>query len=196
MQNRRRMLEAARDRFTDPGFGAATMEQIATQAGVAVQTLYYTFRTKGQLLAAVIEFVASGEVDAAPIIERPWYREALESTSPSRIIELIVTNGSAIYAGVAPLAEAIRAGQRDSAFSVYWNSVNSGRKAGMGRMMSRLAELDALKIDPARATDIFSVVHSHETYRGLVLESGWTHTEYQDWAQHLLRSQLLRDETA
>lgn len=190
------MLEAARDRFIDPGFGAATMEQIATQAGVAVQTLYYTFRTKGQLLASVVEFVASGEVDPASVMERGWFREALLSDSPTRIIELIVDNGSAIYAGVAPLAEAIRAGQRDNAFSVYWTSVNSGRKGGLGRMMARLAELDALKITPARATDIFSVIHSHETYRGLVLDSGWTHAEYQDWAKRLLGSQLLRHERA
>ncbi len=188
------MLEAARDLFIDPGFGATTMDQIAARAHVAVQTLYYTFRTKGQLLASVVEFVASGDVAPAPMIERAWFREALSSDSATRIIELVVENGSAIYASVAPLAEAIRTGQHDPAFSAYWDSVNSGRKAGMGRMMARLAGLDALKVDPARATDILAAIHSHETYRALVLDSGWTHTEYRQWAEHLLGSQLLREE--
>ncbi|MFZ1283261.1 MAG: helix-turn-helix domain-containing protein, partial [Propionicimonas sp.] len=47
---RRRMLETARELFIIDGYAATTMERIADRAGVAVQTLYYTFRTKGQLL--------------------------------------------------------------------------------------------------------------------------------------------------
>ena len=48
--NRRRMVDCARKLFTTQGYPATTMEQIASAAGVAVQTMYYTFRTKARLL--------------------------------------------------------------------------------------------------------------------------------------------------
>ena len=45
-ETRRRVVEAARDSFLELGYPATTMERIAAAAGVAVQTLYYTFRTR------------------------------------------------------------------------------------------------------------------------------------------------------
>ena len=47
---RRRMLDAAYDLFCEQGFRATTMDAIAQRAGVAVQTLYFTFHTKDALL--------------------------------------------------------------------------------------------------------------------------------------------------
>jgi AcrR family transcriptional regulator len=44
------MLDAAIACFTTSGYAGTTMAQIAEQAGVAVQTLYFTFHTKAELL--------------------------------------------------------------------------------------------------------------------------------------------------
>ncbi|MDQ1643731.1 MAG: hypothetical protein QOJ90_3082, partial [Actinomycetota bacterium] len=49
------MLDSAHELFVSEGYATTTMERIAAEAGVAIQTLYYTFRTKGQLLREVIE---------------------------------------------------------------------------------------------------------------------------------------------
>ena len=81
-QTRTRMLDAARERFIDEGYAATTMQQIANEAGVAVQTLYWSFRTKGQLLREVIETTAAGEEDAPPVPERPRILRRACSRSP------------------------------------------------------------------------------------------------------------------
>ena len=77
-QTRRRMLESARELFVTEGYAATTMDRIADQAGVAVQTLYYTFRTKGKLLCEVVEATAAGEDDPPPVAQRPWMQKMLD----------------------------------------------------------------------------------------------------------------------
>ena len=50
--NRRRMRAAALVLFTDRGYASTSMQAIAAEAGMAVQTLYFTFGTKSALLVA------------------------------------------------------------------------------------------------------------------------------------------------
>src|SRR6187399_1573894 len=76
---RRRMLDAAYDLFCDQGFRATTMEAIAERAGVAVQTLYFTFHTKDELLQAVQDRAVLGDDVPTPPHEQPWFREMLEA---------------------------------------------------------------------------------------------------------------------
>ena len=52
---RLRILTSAQALFIERGYAATTMEDIAAAAGVAVQTVYYTFRTKALLLREVVE---------------------------------------------------------------------------------------------------------------------------------------------
>ncbi|MGH2394330.1 MAG: helix-turn-helix domain-containing protein, partial [Candidatus Limnocylindria bacterium] len=47
---RRRIGEAAFRLFALSGYAATTMEAIAREAGVAVQTVYFTFHTKAAVL--------------------------------------------------------------------------------------------------------------------------------------------------
>ncbi|HEY6013057.1 MAG TPA: helix-turn-helix domain-containing protein, partial [Candidatus Limnocylindrales bacterium] len=54
---RRRILEAARRRFADAGYGATTLREIAVAAGVAVQTVYAVFGSKASILRALRESV-------------------------------------------------------------------------------------------------------------------------------------------
>ena len=51
---RERILEEARARFTEQGFAAVSMQQIADAAGVNKATLYYHFTDKETLFAAVM----------------------------------------------------------------------------------------------------------------------------------------------
>jgi AcrR family transcriptional regulator len=55
-QTRRRILEAAYKLFYRRGFARVPLDEIAEQANVTKRTLYYHFRSKDDLLAAVLEF--------------------------------------------------------------------------------------------------------------------------------------------
>ena len=188
------MREAARDLFVNGGYAETTMDQIAREAGVAVQTLYYAFRSKGQLLREAVETTAAGEEDAPPVPQRPWMRELLSSDSAQRVLALMVEHGTDIYARAAPLWPAVHAAAAaDPEVGRYWDHVNNGRRAGQRQIVARLAELGTLRdgLDVNRATDLVVLLHGHDSYRGLVLDAGWPVVEYKAWAFRTLVLQLL-----
>jgi AcrR family transcriptional regulator len=53
--NRERILRAARTVFGRRGFHAATIEEIADEAGLSNGAIYYNFESKGDLLLALLE---------------------------------------------------------------------------------------------------------------------------------------------
>ena len=55
LRTRARIVDAAARLFVDDGYVATTIEAVADAAGVAVQTVYYVFGTKRNLLAAVLD---------------------------------------------------------------------------------------------------------------------------------------------
>jgi AcrR family transcriptional regulator len=53
---RRRILDAAYELFYRMGFGRVGVDEVAAHAGVTKRTLYYHFKSKDELLSAVLEF--------------------------------------------------------------------------------------------------------------------------------------------
>src|SRR5215213_10240123 len=53
--NRTRILQAARTVFGARGFHAATIEEIAEEAGLSNGAIYYNFESKGELFFALLE---------------------------------------------------------------------------------------------------------------------------------------------
>lgn len=192
-QTRRRMLAGARDLFVTQGYAATTMEQIADEAGVAVQTVYYTFRTKGQLLCEVVNVAAAGGDDPVPVPQRPWMRETLSSSSAQRVLALAVEHGTDIYERAAPIWPAVNAAAAaDPYVEQYWRGVAAQRRGGQGRLVARLSEIAALRegLNLERATDVVAVLFGHEVYWGLT-EAGWTTSNYKAWLFPTLVQQLL-----
>ena len=186
------MLTSASDLFVQQGYAATTVEQIAAGAGVAVQTVYYTFRTKGLLLRELVEVTAAGDEAAAPVMERTWAREMLSTTSAQRVLALAVEHGTAIYERVAALWPAVAAGVAvDADVASYWQAVSAGRRDGQRRMVDRLAELDALALDPDRATDLVVMLLGHDVYRSLVVDAGWPLVAFRAWLFTTVVQQLL-----
>jgi AcrR family transcriptional regulator len=193
---RRRILDSACELFVDQRYFETTMEQIATRAGVAVQTVYYTFRTKGQLLCEVMEFTAAQQDAPLPVAQRPWMRESLGSSSAQRALALAVEHGVDIYERAAPLWPAMNAAAAaDPDVEQYWRDVAAKRRAGQARLVARLSELGALRdgLQPAHATDLVVVLFGHHVFRGL-MEAGWTVPAYKAWLFPTLVQQLLAAE--
>src|SRR3954451_19259174 len=85
---RRRIIDAAASQFVAHGYGATLLDQVAEQAGVAVQTVYFHFGNKRTLLKEARDLAAVGDDDPVPLMERPWVEEIQEETDPVRIIVL------------------------------------------------------------------------------------------------------------
>lgn len=188
------MIAAARDAFISEGYASTTMNDIAGQAGVAVQTVYYTFRTKALLLREAMEVTVVGRSDPATLTERPWTAEILAGTTPQRILALSTEHGTAVYERAAPLWPAVRAASlTDPAVDEYWREVAAARRVGMGRIVAKLEESGSLRsnLSVERATDLVYTLAGHETFQSLVLDAGWSVTEFKLWLFETLVSQLL-----
>jgi AcrR family transcriptional regulator len=194
-ETRRRMVDSAHGLFVRQGYAATTMEQIAAEAGVAVQTIYYTFRTKARLLCEVVEVAGAGQHDPVPVMQRSWMVETLSTRSAHRALALAVEHGTDIYARVAPLRPALAAAAAiDPYVQEYTQGIATARRAGMERLVAKLADLVSLRpgLEQARATDVLFVLDSHETFLGLTRDAAWTVPAFKAWLFVTLRQQLLK----
>jgi len=90
-----------------------------------VQTVYYTFGTKGQLLVEVAEVTAAGD-DPVPVPQRTWSREMLSAPTAQRALALAVEHGTAIYERVAVLWPArVAAAATDPDVDDNWRGVTA-----------------------------------------------------------------------
>src|SRR5947209_9675697 len=69
-QTQRQLVEAARRLFMERGYTGTTIEQIAREAGVAVETVYATFGSKRAVLARLLNVSVRGDDGPAPLLER------------------------------------------------------------------------------------------------------------------------------
>lgn len=188
------MVESAHDLFVTQGYAATTMSQIASDADVAVQTVYYTFGTKGRLLCEVVETSASGGRDSGPVGQPPWVAEMLAADHAQRVLGLGVEHGTAIYDRVASLWPTVAgAAESDAEVADYWRGVAARRQGGQRALVTRIEELGALRDDLTvdRAGDLVVVLLGHDVYRGLVLDAGWSPEIYRAWGFRTLVDQLL-----
>jgi len=82
------VLEAASSIFCEQGYGSASMDAIARQAGVSKATLYAHFAGKDQLFAAIVgaacrshsQTLAAPDIDRLEV-RRRWPRSAATSSS-------------------------------------------------------------------------------------------------------------------
>ena len=74
---RRRIAEAALARFSGQGYAATTMDAIAADASIAVQTVYFTFHTKAELLIAALKIAGSRSRWAVTFPCSDWMAEVV-----------------------------------------------------------------------------------------------------------------------
>lgn len=183
---RRRMVGAAYELFCEFGFRATTMAAIAERAGVAVQTLYFTFHTKDELLQAVHKRAVLGD-DSRPPAQQTLFVEAVAEPDAERAISLIVEATAAILARVAPMLPVFHAVAADAAGEVFQRGEDRRRRG-----MRDLAELILGKAGTSgttsagEAADLLYVLLGPETYRSFVLDLGWPPEAWIRWTKNAL----------
>jgi AcrR family transcriptional regulator len=191
---RRRITEAALARFSGQGYAATTMDGVAHSAGVAVQTVYFTFHTKAELLIAALE-LAGGEPEAPQaVMDRAWIGQVLEAPSGPRRLALIVEHGNDIYRRVGPLLPAVSsAASIDPDVDRAWRDLVARRRAGMSRIIDVFAGRGELRdgLDRIVALDLLFGIHRAETYLAFTVECNWSVPRYKAWQFVTLARQLL-----
>ncbi|MFC4125595.1 TetR/AcrR family transcriptional regulator [Nocardia rhizosphaerae] len=191
--NRARMLAAAKELFIARGYAATTMKAIAEQAGMAVQSLYFTFATKRAILLELLDTEIAGDAEPVATMDRPWFAEAV-AAPPVEQIGLQVAAAARIHERVAALLEVVRsAAATDSELAEIWRNNIAQRRAVQHRLVAELAAKTSLRegISIERGADIALVLTAPETYGLLVGERGWSAREWREWVTGALTEQLL-----
>jgi AcrR family transcriptional regulator len=191
---RRRIIAAATEQFVRHGYGAALLEQVAEQAGVAVQTVYFHFGNKRTLLKEALDVAAVGDDEPVPLLERPWMIQIQQEADPRRIIELWLIGGRGIVERVAPLMRVVRgATGTDPELAAQWETNQQQTRTAHAMLVALLADRAALKpgMDVEQARDIAFVIGNVETYLQLSDVCGWTLDQWQERVAALLGAALL-----
>jgi AcrR family transcriptional regulator len=195
-ETRRRIVEAAHDLFVEQGYGVTVMPQIASRAGVAVQTIYFTFGTKRALLKEVVDVAIAGDAEPVTTLRRPWFRDSLAADSAEAMLQAHVHGTCRILERVAPILEVLRAAAAaDPAISDLWDSDADPRHT----VQTAAAEAFIAKpgarpeLTTGHVADVLFGLLSPELYQLLVRDRGWPTQVFEEWVHNTLRAQLCAD---
>jgi AcrR family transcriptional regulator len=188
-----RIVKAAYELFCAQGYAGTTMAQIAKTAGVAVQTVYFTFHTKAAVLSRAYDFAVMGEDEPLPPEKQPWFKAMLAEPDVTLALRHFVTGVGEITRRVTPLEQVARVaadGDPDTrhvmAFHEKW------RADGYREVVELLHAKADLRpgITLERATDLLLLTVGMDVYHVLVNGRGWSHEAWVDWAVAALADQV------
>ncbi|MFI0465723.1 TetR/AcrR family transcriptional regulator [Saccharopolyspora sp. 5N102] len=192
-RTRLRMLQAAGELFVERGYGATPLQDIADRAGVAVQTIYFTFRNKRNLLKEVVDTAIAGDDEPIATMDRPWFREALGAETAEAQLRAHVAGTRLIMERVAAIAEVLRiAAATEPEVTELWPQGPDPRHTVQAAAAEALVAKPGARADVSaeQAADVLFGLLSPELYLLVVRDRGWKPEQWEQWVFELLRAQL------
>ena len=190
---RQRILDAALVLFTEDGYAATTIDDIATGADVSVPTVYKAFRTKRAILERLADSVMAGDPAARNLAEQEWFKEQLAAPDARRQLELVARNARRIYERSGTLLRVVRdAAASDPDIAEIWDRI-SKRRRQRSRTTARnlVSKRGRLRHQTDVVADILWTQTAPDLWDMLVREAGWTSERYERWLAEALKSLLL-----
>ncbi|GAA3797785.1 TetR/AcrR family transcriptional regulator [Cellulomonas soli] len=201
---RARLTTAARTLFVRDGYASTTVAAVARAAGVAEQTVYYSYPTKAELLVGCLDHAVDG-TDRVPghapadLTGLAWVRTALEEPDASQRLFLHVRGFADLMSRAAPLLDVLRlAGAGEASLAQAWEQDESRRRAVHEALVETYLR-DAVPAQttehppapgPEGATDVVGLVLGPETWNALVGRAGWSRLAWARWAHRSLLAEL------
>jgi AcrR family transcriptional regulator len=192
-QTRHRMRHAARELFVEHGYGATTLQDIADRAGVAVQTIYFTFGNKRSLLKELVDATIAGDDEPVATMDRQWFRDAMAADTAEAHLRAHVAGTTAVLDRVAPITRMLAAASgTDPEIATLWPGDADPRFTVQSTAAKALMAKPGARADvsPEHAADLLYGLLSTELYLLFVRERGWSPQQWEQWARTTLRSQL------
>jgi AcrR family transcriptional regulator len=190
-QTRRRICAAAKDLFLSRGYAATTITEIAKSAGVAHQTVYFVFGSKAGVLAAIMDLQIVGDLDPAPLLDRPQVKQLSRHRSPARRLEQLVHVAAEVTERLAPVYELVRSGAADAEVRDLLDRHEEQRWQTLRTLVDLISDDVAANLEPDEATDRLYALLSHEAYWLLVQRRGWTRERWHRYINAEAARQLL-----
>ena len=175
LATRERIVRAATTLFVRDGYLVTTMASIATEAGVAVQSLYLRFGSKLAILKAVLDVAIVGDFEPVPLLDREWVRELAATQDGPAAVHLyagetarVLDRTHAIYAVV----QAAAAGEAGELLAENKRQRHEGQRT-IAEMLSRKPRF-ASGITVDIAADLIYGLVSEDLYGLFVVARGWS----------------------
>ncbi len=193
-ETRRHILSSAETLFLRRGYTGTTIEGIAGEAGVSVETIYAAFRNKRTILARLVDRAVTGDEEPIPLIERAGPQETAREPNQEQQVRLFVQGVAEILQRVGPLFEVMRlAASTEPEIKALLGDVLQQRLNGMTFFIDALRKNGPLRGDQdvATAAEVTWTITSPEVYRLLTESRQWSQTRYESWLGDTLTALLL-----
>jgi AcrR family transcriptional regulator len=178
------IIDAARLLFTEQGYAATTIAQIAARARVAVDTVYASVGTKPVLMRLLVETAISGTDQAVPAEQRDYVKQIRAAATAEQKIRLYATAVTEVNSRLAPLHLVLRdAAAQAPELGEMWAEIVSRRAANMRLFAQDLAATGELRpgLETDEVADVVWSLNSAEYYTLLVRERGWVPARLAAW---------------
>ncbi|GIF74929.1 TetR/AcrR family transcriptional regulator [Asanoa siamensis] len=191
-ETRTRMLDAARRLFVEQGYGATTLADVAAAAGVAVQTIYFTFGNKRSLFKEMVDVTIAGDEEPVATVDRDWFRAGIEAPTAQAHLRAHVAGTTVVLDRVAPIIKTVEsAGATDPEIAGLWPDADPRYTVATAAARSLVGKPGGRPgVSATDAADLLYGVLSPELYLLLVRDRGWSPARFERWAFDTLRPQL------
>ena len=187
-ETRREILRAARRLFAAHGYAGTSLQQIAEESGVAVQTIYSSVGSKAALVLALNDLVdeeagvaqlGAGvlrETDPPTMIAKGIHLTRQLNERCGDLLQVLLSAAPAEPDVAAALADGMRR-----------------HESGGSAIAQRLGALGALRAGttPERAAAVFAMMTSPASWLQLTQRAGWTFNQSEAWLTESLAQLLL-----
>lgn len=196
-QTRQRIRQAAQELFVEQGYGATTLQSVADRAGVAVQTIYFTFGNKPSLLKELVDVTIAGDDEPIPTMQRSWFLDALATETAQEHLAAHVRGTRQVLQRVAAITDVLRsASAQDPSIANMWQYESDPRLEVQTTAARSLMAKPGARTDVSaeHAADVLFGLLSPEVYLLFVRDRGWTPERWEQWAYNTLHTQLCIDD--
>ena len=190
-ETRRDIVQAGRRLFAAHGYSATSVAQIASEAGVSVQTIYDSVGSKAAILRELNDLIDE-EANVMDIAGRLF-----TSNDPREVVTLATLIGTTICSRSGDIMRATIAASRldEDLGAVYGESMRRHR-AGIRGTVARLAALDALRpgVEPEYATQVMAGITEPPVTFTFVDNYGWSYEQWHSWVVDTICGLLLKPE--
>jgi len=191
-ENRGRILAAAHELFVDNGYGSTTIAEIAAAAGVAMETVYATFRNKPTLLHRAWDVAVGGDEQDVHVLDRPEMRAVLGEPDLSTRFARFATVNTAIMRRTARLLLAVQgAAGADPAAAALLAEIDRARLEAMAVHARVAAATGQLAVPEEECRDVLFATTDGSLWHTFVERRGWSDERYAAWLGRLWVAMLV-----
>jgi AcrR family transcriptional regulator len=175
------ILAAAQRLFVRDGYAQTTIERIAEDAGVAVQTVYAVFGNKRAIPLALMDVAVAGDNEPRSVLERVAVVLGQACELTPRLVRAVDFGAKAVERSADIHRVLAGAAEVDGELRAALVQADDNRYADMRAIVDLVAGEAASPSTRQRASDVMFVLLSREMYELLVRRRGWSHQAWVDW---------------